>query len=55
MGRFGNLLWVALTTYSRFFGRPTVGRFLGVALPLEKGERGTAQKCAVPPRLIAGG
>ena len=29
VGRFGNLLWVALTTYSRFFGRPTVGRFLG--------------------------
>ena len=28
MGRFGNLLWVALTTHGRSHRRPTVG-FLG--------------------------
>ena len=27
MGRFGNLLWVALTTHGRSHRRPTVGFF----------------------------
>ena len=30
VGRRCDLLWVVETTYSRFFGRPTVDRFLGV-------------------------
>ena len=30
VGRLCDLLWVALTTYRRFFRRPTVGLFLGV-------------------------
>ena len=30
VGRLCDLPWVALTTYSRFFRRPTVGLFLGV-------------------------
>ena len=34
VGRRCDLPWVAETTYSRFFRRPTVGRFWGVPLPL---------------------
>ena len=34
VGRIGDLPWVVMTTYSRFFRRPTVGRFLEVPLPL---------------------
>ena len=30
VGRRSDLLWVVSTTYSRFFWRPTVGRFWGV-------------------------
>ena len=30
VGRRSDLPWVVLTTYSRFFGRSTVGRFWGV-------------------------
>ncbi|ERJ70341.1 hypothetical protein HMPREF1556_01609 [Porphyromonas sp. oral taxon 278 str. W7784] len=30
VGRRCDLPWVVLTTYSRFFGRSTVGLFLGV-------------------------
>ena len=30
VGRRCDLQWIALTTYSRFFRRPTVGVFLGV-------------------------
>ena len=30
VGRRSDLPWVVSTTYSRFFGRPTVDRFLGV-------------------------
>ena len=30
VGRRSDLPWVVLTTYSRFFRRPTVGRFWGV-------------------------
>ena len=30
VGRLCDLPWIALTTYSRFFRRPTVGLFLGL-------------------------
>ena len=34
VGRRCDLPWVVMTTYRRFFRRPTVGRFWGVPLPL---------------------
>ena len=40
VGRRCDLLWVVETTYSRFFGRPTVGRFWGV----QKGEVSLGRK-----------
>ena len=34
VGRSTDLPWVGETTYSRFFRRPTVGRFLALPRPL---------------------
>ena len=36
VGRLCDLPWVASTTYSRFFRRPTVGRFLPLGKALQK-------------------
>ena len=47
VGRRSDLLWVVSTTYSRFFRRPTVGRFWGV----QKGEVSLSRKVGVWRRV----